>query len=145
MPNLLLRIKTTVSSGLRAIANEDRPLASPPSAESIEEGYEQKDANPFGILLAVIFVVVIGILIQALLSFGFFTFRHQRMNIQSPQKNPPADFQEGLAPTQKLNDYRTQMVHELNSYGWVDHDKQIVHIPVETAMKKLADGSAHEK
>jgi hypothetical protein len=37
------------------------------------------------------------------------------------------------------------MVHELNSYGWVDHDKQIVHIPVETAMKKLADGSAHEK
>jgi hypothetical protein len=145
MSNLLTKIKSTLSSGLQAIQNEDRPQASPPSPESVKSRYEHKDANTFGIFLAAISVMVIGILIQGLLSFGFFQYRNHKMNTQVSQKTPPPDFLEGSAPTQKLSAYRTRMIHELNSYGWIDRDHQIVHIPIETAMKKLADRSGHEK
>ena len=32
---------------------------------------------------------------------------------------------------------RDEQLARLNSYGWVDRDKQIIHIPIDQAMEKL--------
>jgi hypothetical protein len=44
------------------------------------------------------------------------------------QTNPGAD----------LNDFRAKEQKQLESYYWVDRQKGVVHIPIEEAMKKLA-------
>ncbi len=36
---------------------------------------------------------------------------------------------------------RAEELDRLNGYGWVDRNKQIVHIPIERAMEKLVAGS----
>jgi hypothetical protein len=33
---------------------------------------------------------------------------------------------------------RDEQLARLNGYGWVDRDKQIIHIPIDQAMEKLA-------
>ncbi len=44
------------------------------------------------------------------------------------QTDPPAD----------LEDFRAEEEARLNSYGWVDRSKGIVHIPITRAMTELA-------
>jgi len=36
---------------------------------------------------------------------------------------------------------RTEQLDRLNSYGWVDRDNRIIHIPIDRAMEKLSEGS----
>jgi hypothetical protein len=36
---------------------------------------------------------------------------------------------------------RTEQLARLNSYGWVDREKRIIHIPIDRAMEKLSQGS----
>ncbi len=43
-------------------------------------------------------------------------------------------FELQLEAEQKKN----QQVNRLNSYGWTDREKQIIHIPIDQAMEKLA-------
>jgi hypothetical protein len=45
------------------------------------------------------------------------------------QTNPPADLQV----------LRNDETKRLNTYYWIDRQKGVVHIPIEQAMKKLAD------
>jgi len=45
-------------------------------------------------------------------------------------------FELQLEAEQKKN----QQLKRLNSYGWTDREKQIIHIPIDQAMEKLAEG-----
>ena len=36
---------------------------------------------------------------------------------------------------------RTEQRDRLNSYGWVDRENRIIHIPIDRAMEKLSQGS----
>jgi len=44
----------------------------------------------------------------------------------------------------KLRDLRAQEAAQLNSYGWVDQQKGVVHIPIDRAMELMAK-EAREK
>jgi hypothetical protein len=41
-------------------------------------------------------------------------------------------------PEAELQEFRAEEEKRLNTYGWIDKRKGIVHIPIEEAMKKLA-------
>ena len=45
-------------------------------------------------------------------------------------------FELQLEAEQKKN----EQTKRLNSYGWTDREKQIIHIPIDQAMEKLAEG-----
>jgi hypothetical protein len=136
---MLNRIKSMIISGLREIAEEDAPPLKKPSIESIDSGFETKDANTFAIALFWGGLCVAAIVVELVLSTGFFAFKRHAMNAQSFTQNPPQDFLEGQAPEKRLHDYRTAEFNRLNSYGWVDHDRKIVHIPIDEAMKKIVE------
>jgi hypothetical protein len=44
-------------------------------------------------------------------------------------------------PVRDMNEMRTAQLSKLNSYGWVDREKGIVHIPVEKAMAMAIERS----
>jgi hypothetical protein len=41
-------------------------------------------------------------------------------------------------PEAELQRFRAEEEKRLNTYGWIDKQKGIVHIPIEEAMKNLA-------
>jgi hypothetical protein len=41
----------------------------------------------------------------------------------------------------RLPGWRAARKHDLESYGWVDKSKNLVHIPIEAAMDKIAGGA----
>jgi hypothetical protein len=51
--------------------------------------------------------------------------------------NPPSPVLQ-LDPQSDLQKFRAQEEARLNSYGWVDRAKGIVHIPIDEAMKEVA-------
>src|SRR4051812_36541602 len=44
----------------------------------------------------------------------------------------------------RLPQWRAARKHELESYGWVDKSKNLVHIPIQSAMEKVAAGAMPE-
>lgn len=138
MPNFLSNIKQMISSGLNTIENEESPPPIPPTAESVRDGFEHKDANVLALFLAASGIVITGIIIQLVLGLSFSSYKHRRIGVDQSEQTPPADFLEGSDPEKKLADYRSQMQHTLNTYGWVDREKKIVRIPIEKAMERLS-------
>jgi hypothetical protein len=41
----------------------------------------------------------------------------------------------------RLPEWRAARTHELDSYGWVDKSKGVVHIPIQAAMDRVAGGA----
>jgi len=107
-----------------------------------EEGYERRDANiraliSFGIGLAVLVVVVI-FLMQWMFRF---------VSKEEPLGPPPTPFENArtlppqprlqVEPHVDLKSYCEEQVNDLNSYGWVDQQAGVVHIPIDRAMDDL--------
>jgi hypothetical protein len=110
--------------------------------ESLQLGYEVRDANVkailwFGLILAVVMVVV-AVIIGLLYSF---------LDIRTLERaGPPPPLLEeaqGLPPQPRLQrnpalDMRQMRAENeaiLNSYGWIDKQAGIVRIPIERAME----------
>jgi hypothetical protein len=109
-----------------------------------EEGYERRDANVRGLLQFAVWMAAF----LALVIFGMkWTFDH--LYAVSPAGPPPTGFERPRAlppeprlevqPHQDLKSFCDEQLNMLNSYGWVDRRKGIVHIPIERAMDKLLE------
>lgn len=105
-----------------------------------EQGYERRDASIRGLL-------VFGLLLAALLVFVFFAMKwtFNWLAAVTPRGAPPAPYATNIRqvppppqlqalPHQDLQGYCEQQLNELNSYGWVDKQSGIVHIPIQRAM-----------
>jgi len=51
---------------------------------------------------------------------------------------PPPPRQQ-VAPTTELREYLAKQKLKLGTYYWIDRDRGIVHIPIEEAMKRVAE------
>lgn len=100
-----------------------------------EVEYERRDLSLFAIaMVAIGIVVLLGL--APLIIIGAFPLTRgdvdRRMAIVPPeprlQTAPQADLAAYLAKERKL----------LDSYGWVDRARGIVHIPIEEAMRRAA-------
>jgi hypothetical protein len=133
-----------------------------PTEPNPQEKYELRDINARGVVMFCI-ALAAGILVVTVVLWGVFHVFSQQAERREPQVSPM--FRQGRAkqdfpapqlqppppaPGEADNRYRpfiTDAVdlqtmqqrerYSLNSYGWVDQNAGIVHIPIEQAMETL--------
>lgn len=110
-----------------------------------EVRYEQSDVRPGAIVrFGIGLVVVVAVASVALLGlFGVFAKQYQRHDPPSPPlARPSGDLPPvprlQVTPLQDLEQVRAQEEKELTSYGWVDPRMGIAHIPIDEAIRILA-------
>jgi hypothetical protein len=143
---IMMAVYMTLGSILKRFgrpgASEDR-LSVPP--ESVRQGYEARDMSfgavaAFGIgLLALL--GVIGLVMLAM--YGLFANQQAQVNslpspLMATKLAPPEPHLE-VVPGQSLQQLRAQEDQLLNSYGWIDQDHGVVHIPIDRAIDLLAE------
>jgi hypothetical protein len=121
-----------------------------------EPGFEREDLTAKPILLFFLGLTV-GCLLVALILRGLYSYLEGYENRHEPTPNPlvqqsTSDTRE-VAPTDiekfpqprlesnerlEINDFRMQEEKTLNSYGWVDQQGGVMHIPIDRAMQLLA-------
>ncbi len=99
-----------------------------------EDGYEKKDVAVGKLILATA-ALTIAISAFVIVLFQFFTLQSQE-DIYNAQLAPPSA---------ALLDLRAKEDEVLNSYAVVDSTKDIYRIPIERAMKLVADEAYKER
>jgi len=121
--------------------------------ENPETRYERRDLSPHGVLLFLVGLAVISVLIYFML-WGFYgylngfrlkperppapleTVHDNARTEQEIQSFPEPRLQPN--PAADLNKFRSQEEEILNSYGWVDPQAGVAHIPIEQAIDIIA-------
>ena len=118
---------------------DDQYLETPPGA-----GYEHTDAYVWIIAKFLGWLAVAAIVIHVGLGFLFGVFVEQRVTntpLQYPLAAPgqsvqlPPEPRLQRFPREDITTFRTAEEATLNSYGWVNKDAGIVHIPISDAVK----------
>ncbi len=108
--------------------------------------YEGKDLRFRPIVWASIGLALITLVFCALM-WVFFAFLSAREASQSPAPNPLAAAEARteppsprllVDPVASYHEFKQQEEVLLNSYGWVDKEAGLVHVPIERAIKTLA-------
>lgn len=121
--------------------------------ENPETRYERRDLSPHSVLLFLVGLAVVSVLIYFML-WGFYgylnAFRQKPQRPAAPleavhgNENPERAIQRFPEPRLQpnpaadLNKFRTQEEQTLNSYGWVDPQTGVAHIPIEQAIDIIA-------
>jgi hypothetical protein len=108
--------------------------------------YERKDVNAWAILWVGVVMVVAAVVIHTVVWWLFDAFdrgeaqkgRPPATLVQTQRPAPPEPRLQTNAPAD-LDELRATKERELESYGWIDQPKGIVHIPVEQAMTLLVE------
>ena len=119
---------------------------SAPGDDHPELRYEQSDVRTGAIVRFALGLVTV-VAVSAVLLLGLFKLfaRQQRRHDPPP---PPLAREAGrlppgprlqAAPLQDLEQVRAEEEKELTSYGWVDRKAGIVHIPIDEAIKIVAE------
>jgi hypothetical protein len=109
----------------------DREMSEPSHAS----GYERTDANP-RLLIAIASGFVLFLAASPLIVLGIFPGSDSRGGIERNRQMPPAPRLQ-VAPRADLAALRSAETRQLNSYGWIDRDRGIAHIPIHRAMELL--------
>src|SRR5579862_9464683 len=120
------------------------PLPSPPPDAAPNARHETTDVNPAVVSLSALgFLSALGIILVSL------TAVFSRFQTAVLRKNPPSNplFQEQVPPQPRLQSdpaaeyagWRDEQEAKRLSYGWIDRQSGIVHIPVDRAMQILAE------
>jgi len=130
----------------------EAPRHQPPALESVKAGYEISDARLSPVLASATALVVITAVVMLLL-WGLMHVLERFNQRTDPPPSPVASDRQQvpeprLQPLIGLNDrtsaqdlvlMKQQNAEILSSYGWVDREKGIVRIPIEQAMKIVAE------
>jgi hypothetical protein len=119
-------------------------------------GFEREDLSSRSILAFLIALALIAVLIHFVLT-GIYGYMDAREKQNQPPQNPlntkpaadvrlitPADVTRFPQPRlesderTEINGFRTEEEKRLNSYGWVDQNAGVVHIPIDRAMQLIA-------
>lgn len=133
------------------------PDPNPPPAHS-EVRYEKSDARGGAIIALGVLLAVLGLIVQASAGWLFDYLKEREHRKYQPlpalaakqRAQLPRDLdkipQPRLQESEPLDlaKLRHQEDSKLSSYGWVDHEKGIVHIPIDEAMRLFADRSSKE-
>jgi hypothetical protein len=125
-----------------------------PRHEEIE--FEQRDLSAGGILGFLAGLVIVGLVLHVAL-LGMYKYLDHYDRTHQPPQNPlvkaakadtrraaPQDINEVPLPRLETNergqlyDQRIKEEETLNSYGWVDQNAGVAHIPIDRAMQIVA-------
>jgi hypothetical protein len=101
---------------------------------------EASDLQPRIVLLC-----IAGVVVMLVLAAAVALLVHQ---FSGPTRNSPENLQVAREtrlesnPVEQRSTFEHAKSARLNSYGWVDPQHQVAHIPVEVAMRKLAARNA---
>ena len=106
--------------------------------------YESKDVNARAIFWIGVVMIIAAVVIHTVVWWLFDAFDRREARkggppatlVRAPQPAPPETRLQTDAPAD-LEELRAAKERELESYGWVDREKGVVHIPVEQAMTIL--------
>jgi hypothetical protein len=108
--------------------------------------YETEDITPRSVARALVILVVSTVVVVALL-FPLFLWLRSRAERADPPPPPmgrmdpgrqPAEPRLQTTPVQDLAAVRQGDQELLTSYGWVDEQNGVVHIPIDAAMQMIA-------
>jgi hypothetical protein len=106
--------------------------------------HEQRDVSVRVVTWFAVGLVVSAIIIHLALAGLYKLFEHQHPSPDAPsrialhpQNRAPAP-QLQTAPQTDLRNYEHEENAKLNSYGWIDKQAGIIHIPIERAMDLIA-------
>jgi hypothetical protein len=102
-----------------------------------DTAYEDSDW-PLGTIGLVLLGIVIILVISPLVLIAAFPTTPadvtRALTVEPPQPRVQID------PSEDLAQFRAEEDRRLNGYYWIDKQKGLVHIPIEQAMKELAEG-----
>lgn len=106
--------------------------------------YEKRDVNVRAILWTGVIIIISAILIHTAVWWLFRLFNRQEAHKGRPpatlvnaRREPPPEPRLQSYPPADLNEMRAAENSELHTYGWIDRQKGVVHIPIEQAMTLL--------
>ena len=116
-----------------------------PSPESTERGHEVSDVRIRGFVWFVVLFIAAAVVIHLTL-WGLYgaLLGHQPAGSESPvavyNRPPPAPQLQGSQAhppldRQDMEHFRQREEALLNSYGWIDRNKGVAHIPIDRAMQ----------
>jgi hypothetical protein len=101
-----------------------------------ETAYEQSDW-PLGTIALILLATFIVLVISPFVMIGAFPRSvadvSRAFTVEPPRPQLQTD------PSEDLVKFRGEEAKRLDSYYWVDKKKDIVHIPIEQAMKQVAE------
>ena len=115
-------------------------------AENSDVSYEKKDVNPRAILYIGISIIISAVIIHFAVwrLFDLFNAREAHQGkppatlVNTKRQPPPAPRLQTDAPDD-LQEMRLREKALLESYGWVDRQNGIAHIPIERAIALLIE------
>lgn len=108
--------------------------AEPQVLENLKTDYERSDVK-LGAIAIVVLIIFTFLVIAPLVLRGAYLDAVSGVD-RKLTINPPAP-QLQTDPQEDLRKFRAEEEARLNSYGWVDRSKGIVHIPIDQAMKDV--------
>jgi hypothetical protein len=118
-----------------------------PADRNPEVRFEGTDVDAGALLKAGFVILVVTIAVVFFLYGLYFVFVRQEASRQPPPPilkaqagllTPPAPLLQPSPPVD-LASFRAQEDAILNGYGWVDKEKKVVRVPVDEAMRILAE------
>jgi hypothetical protein len=103
-------------------------------------------------------IVIVGVVSLALFAIScvvaFFMLHHQRAEYDA-QGRPPEPTMIGKGEIgivdqpefdkdARLEEWKAAKQHRLNSYGWVDRKKEIIHIPIDKAIDQVVSEAGNQ-
>jgi hypothetical protein len=124
-----------------------------------EVRYEKSDARVGVIIAFGILLTVLGLIVQASAGWLFDCLKEREQQKHQPlpslaakeRARLPRDLdkipQPRLQESEPVDLAKLRQAEDslLNSYGWVDREKGIVHIPIDEAMRQLAESNKESK
>jgi hypothetical protein len=118
-----------------------------PHVENRDVSYEKRDVNARAILWVGVAIIISAVVIHFAVwgVFDFFSAREAHKGkppatlVNTKRQQPPQRPRLQTDAPADLQELRARETAALESYGWVDRQKGIVHIPVERAMELLVE------
>jgi hypothetical protein len=120
-------------------------------SKSIETGHELSDLSPknmaiFGVALAVMILIVLWVCYELFQHYSTVSMKTEvPPSPLSYTREPTPEPHLLVVPGQELKAMRAAEDSLLNSYGWVDKEKDIVRIPIQRAIDILAQGGIRSR
>jgi hypothetical protein len=113
--------------------------------EQEQRGFETRDANVRVVTWFAVILVLSAIVIHFACAGLYWLFARQHPSPDPPSRiafNPqPVAPEPRLQnnPTMDLESFAKDQNTRLNSYGWIDRERGVIHIPIERAMDLIAE------